>query len=258
VTPPSPHPERDDLESVTIVVPVLDEAAALPGLLAELATAGVLDRAIFVDNGSRDDSAALIRKADARLLREPRRGYGHACLRGVREARRGGARVVVVMEGDGSDEPRDLARLVRPVAGGACDLMIGSRRAAVRRGARMPLHQRLGEWATVVALRLLFGIRIPDNGPFRAIRGDLLDHLDMEPRSYSWTTEMVVKAHLSGARIGWCETGFRPRPGDSKISGTVRGTVGAAFGIFGSMARLRRSRFPRAPRRAAGQPSRPQ
>jgi hypothetical protein len=117
--------------------------------------------------------------------------------------------------------------------------MIGSRRAAVRRGVPMPWHQFLGERLTVFTMRLLFGLRIPDNGPFRAIRGDLLRDLQMEQRAYAWTTEMAVKARLRGARIDWCETDFRVRRGDSKIAGTVRGTLGAALGIFGTLLRLR-------------------
>ena len=228
-----------DTPQVTIVVPVLDEAAALPALLDELDERGLLAQAAFVDNGSRDGSAALIRAAGGIVVDEPRRGYGYACLAGAREAERRGAGIVVFMEGDGSDDPAEIGRLVAPVAAGAVDLMIGSRRAAVRRGARMPVHQRFGEWLTVFLMRLLFGLRLADNGPFRAVRADLLTQLGMEPRGFSWPTEMAVKAHLAGARIGCCETAFRTRRGDSKISGTARGTWSAAVGILGSLLRLR-------------------
>jgi len=103
----------------------------------------------------------------------------------------------------------------------------------------MAPHQRWGNRAAVLGMRFLFGIRLPDNGPFRAVRLDLLDSLVMEPRGYAWTTEMVVKAHLARARIAWVETSFRPRAGRSKISGTVGGTVGAFRGIFGTLVRLR-------------------
>lgn len=228
-----------------VIVPVLDEAAALPRLLNEMgAVSGLLERAVFVDNGSSDGSTDLICAAGGRLVREPHRGYGFACRAGVAAAKTDLASsdatsVVAFMEGDGSDDPTELPRLLGPVLSGDVDLMIGSRRRAVARGAPMAAHQRWGNLAAAVGMHLLFGVRIPDNGPFRAVRLDLLDSLDMEPRGYAWTTEMVAKAHLSGARIAWVETSFRPRAGRSKISGTVRGTVGAFRGIFGTLVRLR-------------------
>ncbi len=228
---------------------MLDEAVALPDLLAEMAAIpGLLERVVFVDNGSGDGGPDLIREAGGRLVSEPRRGYGFACLAGVKAAEAdlgssGASSVVAFMEGDGSDDPAELPRLLGPVLSGDVDLMVGSRRQAVARGAPMAPHQRWGNRAAVLGMRCLFGIRLPDNGPFRAVRLDLLDSLDMEPRGYAWTTEMVTKAHLAGARIAWVETSFRPRAGRSKISGTVRGTVGAFHGIFGTLVRLRWRRF---------------
>ena len=223
-----------------MVLPVLDEVAALPGLLTELAAVpGLLDRAVFVDNGSSDGSAAVLRAAGARVVDEPRRGYGHACLRGLAEARAAGAGVVVFMEADGSDDPGDLPRLVGPVLSGDLDLLVGSRRAAVAATGGMPWHQRLGNAVTSTFLAALFGLRIPDNGPFRAARVAFLEQLAMEPRAYAWTTEMLVKAHQRGARVAWVEVGFRPRTGRSKIAGSLRGTLGAFAGIFGTMLRLR-------------------
>jgi hypothetical protein len=274
---------------------VLDEAPALPGLLKELAAAGLLGAAVFVDNGSTDGSRALIAAAGARLLNESRRGYGYPCLTGLRAVSADAAAaplcagaerekssrpcpaswVVVFMEADGSDDPAEVRRLAQPVLDGAADLVIGSRRRAVRRvsargalrqasvhrpagvspttpagsksrcggagahDAGMPIHQRLGNELSRLALRALFGLRIADNGPFRAVRLGLLEHLHMEPHGYAWTTEMTVKARLVGARITVLETAYRPRPGSSKIAGTLRGTLGAFAGIFGTMMRLR-------------------
>ncbi|MHB8867773.1 MAG: glycosyltransferase family 2 protein [Thermoleophilia bacterium] len=260
-----------------VVVPVLDEAAALPALLAEIAAIpGLLERTVFVDNGSTDESAALIRAAGGRVVEEARRGYGFACLAGVAAAfepaslepatgarttvgqmivgpstgarttvepgtspRPPAVRAVAFMEADGTDDPVELHRLVGPVLARDVDLLVGSRRRAVRAGAPMAPHQRWGNVAAVTGMRVLFGISLPDNGPFRAIRLDLLDELGMEPRGYAWTTEMVVKAHLSGARVSWVDTHYRARAGRSKISGTLRGTAGAFRGIFGTLLRLR-------------------
>ena len=221
------------------MVPVLNEAASLPSLLDELAGLGLLPVALFVDNGSSDGSAALIRARGAAVLHEARLGYGYPCLTGLHAARRAGADVVVFMEADGSDDPADVARLAGPVLRHEADLVIGSRREAVRRAAHMPLHQRIGNALTTVVLRLLFGLRLPDNGPFRAVRVALLLQLGMEPRAYAWTTEMTVKAHVLGARIIAMETAYRERRGQSKIAGTWRGTLGAFGGIFGTMLKLR-------------------
>lgn len=222
-----------------IVLPVLDEAAALPGLLAELAVAGLLGYAVFVDNGSIDGSDRLVEHAGGCAIREPRRGYGYACLAGVDVCRQRGAEVVVFMEADGTDDPRDLPRLVGPVLAGDVDLMVGSRREAVRHKGGMPAHQRWGNVLTVAWLRTLFGVHLPDNGPFRAVRTDLLVELAMEPSAYAWTTEMVIKAARAGARLEWVETAYRDRLGESKIAGSMRGTLGAFVGIFGTMLRLK-------------------
>lgn len=222
-----------------IVLPLLDEAAALPGLLAELAAAGLLERAVFADNGSADGGDRLVELAGGLVVREPRRGYGYACLAGVDVCLQRDAEVVVFMEADGTDDPRDLPRLVGPVLAGDVDLMVGSRREAVRHAGGMPAHQRWGNAITVACLRTLFGVHLPDNGPFRAVRTDLLAGLAMEPRAYAWTTEMVIKAARAGARLEWVETAHRDRRGESKIAGSVRGTLGAFAGIFGTMLRLK-------------------
>ena len=142
-------------------MPVLDEAAALPALLTEIRDLGLLWRTVFVDNGSVDGGPELIRAAGATLLREPRRGYGYPCLTGARAAAAAGARAVVFMEADGTDDPAQTRYLVEPVLAGVADLVIGSRRRAVRGAAtgRMPLHQRLGNDWLALNLWLFFGLR---------------------------------------------------------------------------------------------------
>jgi glycosyltransferase involved in cell wall biosynthesis len=240
-----------------IVAPVLDEAGALPALLAELEDAGLLGRTLFVDNGSTDGSAQIIAAAGGLVLREPRRGYGYPCLTGARAAAARGARAVVFMEADGTDDPAQVRHLVGPILSGAADLVVGERRTAVRPRAtrrdrsaacsptgpdatgRMPLHQRLGNDWLALSLRLLFGLRVSDDGPFRAVRLDLLARLRLEERAYAFPTEMLVKAHLLGARIVVRETRYRPRAGRSKIAGTARGTFGAVRDITWCLVRLR-------------------
>jgi glycosyltransferase involved in cell wall biosynthesis len=230
---------------VRIVVPVLDEADALPALLAELSGLGLLGLTLFVDNGSRDGGPALIRAAGGEVLHEARRGYGYPCLAGARAAAARGADVVVFMEADGTDDPAQARELARPVLTGAADLVIGSRRDAVRGAAsgHMPLHQRLGNEWLAVALALLFGLRLSDDGPFRAIRTDLLERLRLEERGYAFPTEMAVKAHLVGARIMTRETSYRQRLGRSKIGGTWLGSARAVRDISWSLLRLRLTGF---------------
>lgn len=232
-----------------IVVPVLDEAEALPSLLDEVRALGLLGRTLFVDNGSTDGSAQLIRAAGGEMLCEPRRGYRYPCLAGAREAAARGARAVVFMEADGTDDPGQVRHLVGPVLNDVADLVIGERRAAVRPRAaapasgsalgRMPLHQRLGNDWLALTLRLLFGVRLSDDGPFRAVRADLLERLRLEERAYAFPTEMIVKARLCGARIAVRETSYRPRTGRSKIAGSARGTFGAVRDITRCLVRLR-------------------
>ena len=166
-------------------MPVLDEAEALPALLEELRSLDLLGRTLFVDNGSSDGGPELIRAAGAALLREPRRGYGYPCLTGARAAAAAGARAVVFLEADGTDDPSQTRYLVEPVLAGVADLVIGSRRAAVRGAAtgHMPLHQRLGNDWLALNLWLFFGLRLSDDGPFRAIRTDLLGTLRLEERA---------------------------------------------------------------------------
>jgi len=222
-------------------VPVLDEAAALPTLLAELHDLGLLARTLFVDNGSSDGSRDLIVAAGGELMLESRRGYGFPCLAGARTAAARGARAVVFLEADGTDDPAQARFLVEPVLDGAADLVVGSRRLAVRGASAgsMPLHQRLGNDWLAINLRLFFGLRLSDDGPFRAIRLDLLERLRLEERAYAFPTEMVVKAKMTGARIAVRDTAYRQRAGRSKIAGTWRGTLGAVRDITWCLVRLR-------------------
>jgi glycosyltransferase involved in cell wall biosynthesis len=224
-----------------IVVPLLDEAAALPALLAELRGLDLLGRTIFVDNGSSDGGPALISAAGAMLLREARRGYGYPCHAGARAAAARGAQAVVFMEADGTDDPAQIRDLVGPILAGQADLVVGSRRRAVRGASagRMPLHQRLGNEWLALSLFVFFGVRLSDDGPFRAVRLDLLERLRLEQRAYAYPTEMVVKARLVGARLLIRDVRYRPRAGRSKIAGTWRGTLGAVRDIFWCLLRLR-------------------
>lgn len=221
---------------VALVMPVLDEAAALPSVLAELPRE-LIDDLVVVDNGSLDQSAEVARALGARVVSEPRRGYGAACLAGIAET--ADSDVVVFMDGDHSDYPEDLRSLLQPVVDGEADLVIGSRTRDPAARANLWPQARFGNWLATVLMRLLFGITCTDLGPFRVIRRSALLQLGMRDRNYGWTVEMQVRAHRCGLRVLEVPVRYRQRIGKSKISGTLKGTVLAGCKILRTILWLR-------------------
>jgi glycosyltransferase involved in cell wall biosynthesis len=226
---------------VDVIIPALDEEQALPGVLDELRS-GPARRAIVVDNGSRDRTREVARSAGAHVVGEPRRGYGAACLRGVAECRssRPLPDVVAFLDADGSDDPAELPQLLAPIRRGEADLVLGSRvleRARVESHALSP-QARAGNLVATTLIRWLYGVRFTDLGPYRAIRLSSLEALEMRDLDWGWTAEMQVKAVRRGLRVVEVPTSWRRRRGGrSKISGTVRGVVGAGYKILTTIAR---------------------
>ena len=204
--------------STEVILPVLDEAEALPWVLARI-PAGY--EPLVVDNGSRDRSAAIAAGLGARVVEEPRRGFGAACHAGLVAAR---SEYVCFMDCDGSLDPGELPLLSRRLSGGAADLVLGARRA--ERGA-WPVHARLANRALALEVRRRGGPRLRDLGPMRAARREPLLALDLRDRRFGWPLEMVVKAVAAGWKIEELEVGYRARTGRSKVTGTVRGTARA-------------------------------
>ena len=209
------------------MIPALDEAAAI-GPVVGAVPAGLVDEVVVVDNGSTDGTAAVARAAGARVVVEPRRGYGAACWAGV-QALGSGIAVVAFLDGDGSQDPAELPRVLEPVIGGRADLVLGIRRFDAP-GADHPRHAILGTRAVTTVLRWRFGVALRDLGPFRAIRRDALLALDLRDRGYGWPVEMVVRAARRGLRIVEVEVTQRPRLGGrSKVAGTWRGSLRAGW-----------------------------
>jgi glycosyltransferase involved in cell wall biosynthesis len=229
---------------VGVVVPALDEEEALPGLLADLSALGLLASTVVVDNGSRDATARVAAACGARVVSEPRRGYGAACLRGIEALRREvpGLRVVVFLDADRSDDPSLIPELVRPIREGRADLVLGSRSAGLALPGSLKPHQRLGNAVVCALIGILFGARYTDLGPFRAVSASALDRLDMRDRGFGWTVEMQVKAARRGLRVAEIPVPYRPRVGRSKISGSVIGSARAALKIGWKVAALAISR----------------
>jgi glycosyltransferase involved in cell wall biosynthesis len=216
-----------------LIVPALNEEGSLPHVIAQVPRDRV-DQVIVVDNGSTDRTAEVAREAGAAVAREERRGYGYACAAGVALA--GDAfDVLAFMDGDGSDDASQVGDLLAPLERSEADLVLGSRvLGASRRGALLP-HQRLGNLLTTALVRLLYGQRITDLPPFKAIRRPVLAELGMAEMTYGWTAEMIVKCARRGRRIVEVPvTAHRRIAGRSKVSGTIRGTVLAAYYLLGT------------------------
>jgi len=214
---------------IAVVIPTLNEAQAIGEVVKAVPKDRVQD--IFVvDNGSTDDTAEQASSAGARVIHEQRQGYGSACFAGARTAR--DSDIIVFLDGDRSDDPRQLDAIAMPIIRDQADLVIGSRiRGKLEKGA-MPLHGQLGNRLIVMLLRLLYGVRITDIGSFRAIKTNDLFDLKMEQMTYGWPVEMVVKAARKGLRIQSVPTNYRRRIGISKVTGTVKGTIMAAYYMF--------------------------
>jgi glycosyltransferase involved in cell wall biosynthesis len=201
---------------IDVILPVLDEAAALPWVLGRM-PAGY--RPIVVDNGSIDGSAEIAAQLGAIVVSEPRRGFGAACFAGLVAAR---SDVVCFMDADASLDPLELPAVCDPVVAGDADLMLGTRIA--QRGA-WPLHARLANRVLALELRRRSGIALTDLGPMRAARRAGLLELEITDRRFGWPLEMVLRAAAAGWRIEERPIPYLPRAGRSKVTGTVRGTV---------------------------------
>jgi glycosyltransferase involved in cell wall biosynthesis len=210
---------------VDVIIPARDEAATV-GAVVRAVPCWV--RAVVVaDNGSRDETARVARDAGARVVQVATAGYGHACLAALASLE--GDPVVAFLVADGSDDPRELARVVDPVREGRADLVVGSRaRGFVEPGA-MPPWQTAGNAVASLGLTLRFGQRVSDVGPFRAMRRSALLALGLRDMRYGWTLEMQIKAARAGLRVREVPVAWRRRRGGApKVGGTLAGTLGAS------------------------------
>ncbi|HWP45100.1 MAG TPA: glycosyltransferase family 2 protein [Blastocatellia bacterium] len=222
---------------VSVVIPALNEEATIAEVVRAVPSE-IAGEVIVVDNGSDDLTAARAEEAGARVVFEPRRGYGRACRAGV-GALREGCEIVVFLDGDGSDRPELMERLVRPIAEGKYDFVIGSRTRGHREPGSMNFQQVFAGRVAGFLLRALFGVTYTDMCPFRAIRRDLLDRLGMREETYGWNLEMQMRVARARARILEVPVDHRRRAGgESKVSGTLRGTFLAGTRILATFIRV--------------------
>ncbi len=214
---------------VSVIIPTHNEALAIERVLADLA-ADLVTEVIVVDSNSTDGTPDIAARMGARVVSEPRRGYGRACLTGLAAAN--SPDVVAFLDGDYSDRPSELPLLLTPIIEGRADITLGSRLHNQNSAGALPGHQVFGNRLAAGLIRILYGLDISDLGPFRAGRAEVLRMLELEETTYGWAVEMILKGAIGGFRVVEVPVSYYPRIGKSKISGTLKGTFGAGWFIL--------------------------
>jgi len=225
---------------VSVIIPTRNEALSIGHVLADI-PANLVTEVLIVDNDSIDGTPEIAARMGARIIREPRRGYGQACLTGL--AHVSAPDIVVFLDGDYSDRPAELPCLLAPIIAGRADITLGSRLSGARNAGALPWHSVFGNHLAAGLIRFLFGPQITDLGPFRAVRAEILTTLGLQERTFGWAVEIILKGALHGFRIQEVPVSYHPRLGKSKITGTFAGSMGAAWCILSRILwyRLRRS-----------------
>ncbi len=221
--------------NIIVIIPAFNEGKSIGQVVADIPP-GLVNEVVVVNNGSTDETAAHAESAGATVLREEKKGYGWACLRGIDYAKSKSPDVIVFLDGDYSDHPDEMDHLVQPIKDDEADLVIGSRILGDREPGAMLPQALLGNRIACLLMRLLWGGRFTDLGPFRAIRLSALDALRMSDKTFGWTIEMQIKALRSGLRCVEVPVSYRRRIGISKITGTVSGTLKASAKILYTIA----------------------
>jgi len=218
---------------VKVIIPAYNEENGVGQVIAEIPK-NLVHEIIVVNNASTDYTDQVAAKAGATVLHEPVPGYGRACLKGIEYLKLSDQKpdIVVFLDADHSDYPEEIEQVIKPILDFRADLVIGSRALGTKEKGSMTPQQIFGNWLATRLLKLLYGVKFTDLGPFRAITYEKLLELDMQDKTFGWTVEMQLKAAKSGLRCVEVPVRYRKRIGFSKISGTVKGTVMAGYKIL--------------------------
>ncbi len=221
---------------ITVVIPTYNEAGSIARVLEDI-PASLVSEIVVVDAESTDGTGEIAAAHGARVIVEPRRGYGRACLTGLAHAR--SPDTVVFLDGDYSDRPAELERLVEPIRQGRADIVLGSRLTGRLLPGAMRWHAVFGNRLAATLIRWFYGVSVTDLGPFRAARYEVLRALGLRELTYGWPVELVTRGAMHGYRVTEVPVSYHPRIGVSKISGTVRGSIGAACCILAGIVKNR-------------------
>ena len=218
--------------TVTVIIPAYNEEASIGHVLRDIPE--IVHEVIVVSNNSTDQTEQVAKDAGATVLKEPNRGYGFACLKGMEYVNNQSQKpdIIVFLDGDYSDYPEQLTALIAPIVNDNIDFVIGARVKALREVGSMTVPQRFGNWLATTLMTLFFGAKFTDLGPFRAIKYDKLLALRMEDKTYGWTVEMQLKALKKKYTYTEIPMKYRNRIGVSKVSGTVKGAIFAGIKIL--------------------------
>lgn len=214
---------------ISVLIPAFNEEKSIAQVIKELPK-GIVDEIVVIDNGSTDSTREVVLGQGAKVLEERRRGYGSACLKGLENI--GKTDIVVILDGDHSDYPEQITRLLQPITDGKADFVIGSRILGNRENGAIAPHAYWGNKLSIFLIRLFFRYSFTDMGPFRAIRYESLKSLNMSDKDFGWNAEMQIKAIKRDLKIKEVSVDYRHRIGASKISGTISGTIKAGAKII--------------------------
>ncbi|NCQ14438.1 MAG: glycosyltransferase family 2 protein [Flavobacteriales bacterium] len=220
------------MPKIKVIIPAYNEEDSIANVIKDIPT--IVDEVIVVDNNSNDDTAKNAINAGATVLTETKKGYGYACLKAMDYISNQTKKpdIIVFLDGDYSDYPEELLKLVEPIIKNNTDLVIGARKKELRAAHSMTPQQVFGNWLATFLMRILYGARFTDLGPFRAIKYEKLVALHMEDKTYGWTVEMQLKAVKQKLSYVEIPVKYRQRIGISKVSGTLKGSIFAGFKIL--------------------------
>ena len=221
------------MADIKVIIPAINEGDSIGKVVSELPSH--VSEIVVIDNGSKDETAANARLAGATVITENRKGYGYACLKGLEYISKQSKHpdIIVFIDGDYSDYPEELDKVVAPILENDVDFVIGARKKSLREPGSMTPQQVFGNKLATFLMRLFFGSKFTDLGPFRAIKYDNLKELEMQDTTYGWTVEMQLK--ILRKKMSYIEVPvrYKRRIGVSKVSGTVKGTIFAGIKILG-------------------------